>query len=140
MPVRGAALLVLLLTACAHSPARTDNAGPPVDAGASATPPAVAQRAEPPAQAPPPPTPPKPAAVQAATTPRSNESQVDFARDLQPILASRCQPCHFPGGKMYDRLPFDSAATIRTLGTKLFTRIKTEDEQALIRRFLAQPD
>ena len=41
---------------------------------------------------------------------------------------------------MYDRLPFDRAATIRDLGTKLFTRLKTEDEQALIRRFLAQPD
>jgi len=41
---------------------------------------------------------------------------------------------------MYDRLPFDRVATIRDLGTKLFTRIKAEDEQALIRRFLAQPD
>ena len=139
MPFRGAALLVLLLASCAHSRARTDNAGPPVDAGASATPPAAAQRAEPPAQAPLPPTQPVRAEVQAATTPTPAESRVDFARDLQPIMASRCQPCHFPGGKMYDRYPFDRAATIRALGTKLFTRIKAEDEQALIRRFLAQP-
>ena len=70
----------------------------------------------------------------------SREPPVDFARDIQPILASRCQPCHFPGGKMYERRPFDRASTIRDLGTKLFTRIKAEDEQALIRRFLAQPD
>jgi hypothetical protein len=41
---------------------------------------------------------------------------------------------------MYDRRPFDRAATIRDLGTKLFTRIKAEDEQAVIRRFLAQPE
>lgn len=139
MSLRGASLLVLLLVAaCAHSPARTDNAGPPVDAGASATPPAIAQPAAPPAQ--PPPTAPVQAEEPVATKPVSAESRVDFALDVQPILASRCQPCHFPGGKMYDRLPFDRATTIRTLGTKLFTRIKAEDEQTLIRRFLAQPD
>ena len=63
---------------------------------------------------------------------------VDFAREVRPIFEKRCQPCHFPGGKMYERLPFDRAATIQALGEKLFTRIKAEDEQALIRRFLAQ--
>lgn len=39
---------------------------------------------------------------------------------------------------MYERLPFDRAETIKTLGTKLFTRIKDEKEQHLIREFLAQ--
>jgi len=39
---------------------------------------------------------------------------------------------------MYDRLPFDRAETIQHLGTRLFTRIKAEDEQALIRQFLAE--
>jgi hypothetical protein len=61
----------------------------------------------------------------------------DFTRDVRPILEQRCRPCHFEGGKMYERLPFDRPETIRTLGTKLFTRIKVEDEQAVIRRFLA---
>ena len=63
---------------------------------------------------------------------------VDFARDIRPILEARCQPCHFPGGKMYERLPFDRAQTIRDLGPKLFTRIKTPDQQATIGQFLAQ--
>ena len=40
---------------------------------------------------------------------------------------------------MYERLPFDRPETIRELGEKLFTRIKSEEEQALIRAFLAQP-
>jgi hypothetical protein len=62
----------------------------------------------------------------------------DFTRDVRPILEKHCEPCHFPGGKMYERLPFDRAETIHTLGTKLFTRIKAEDEQAVIRRFLAE--
>jgi hypothetical protein len=39
---------------------------------------------------------------------------------------------------MYERLPFDRPETIKQLGTKLFTRIKDEHEQRLIREFLAQ--
>lgn len=76
--------------------------------------------------------------VIAAPPPGAWNARVDFARDLRPIFEKRCQPCHFPGGRMYERLPFDQATTIETLGEKLFTRIKAEDEQALIRRFLAQ--
>jgi hypothetical protein len=64
--------------------------------------------------------------------------RVDFTRDIRPIVESHCRPCHFQGGRMYDRLPFDRAETIHQLGTRLFTRIKAEDEQAAIRRFLAQ--
>jgi hypothetical protein len=37
---------------------------------------------------------------------------------------------------MYEKLPFDRAETIRTLGEKLFTRIKAPEEQAAIRAFL----
>lgn len=40
---------------------------------------------------------------------------------------------------MYARLPFDRPTTIRDLGVRLFSRIKDEQEQALIRIFLAQP-
>jgi hypothetical protein len=74
------------------------------------------------------------AAFTAAVAPAA---PADFARDVRPILEQRCRPCHFEGGKMYERLPFDRPETIRTLGTKLYTRIKAEDEQAVIRRFLA---
>ena len=38
---------------------------------------------------------------------------------------------------MYDRLPFDRPETLRQLGQKMFTRIKDEDSQKTIRRFLA---
>jgi len=75
-----------------------------------------------------------------ATTPStSTNSKVDFDRQIKPILQSRCQPCHFQGGKVYDRMPFDRPETIKTLGTKLFTRIKDEDERRVIREFLSQP-
>jgi len=35
-------------------------------------------------------------------------------------------------------MPFDRTETIKTLNTKLFTRIKDEKERQLIRDFLAQ--
>jgi len=62
-----------------------------------------------------------------------------FDTEIKPIFQARCQPCHFPGGKVYDRLPFDQPETITRLGAKLFTRIKDEKKQNLIRAFLAQP-
>ena len=65
-------------------------------------------------------------------------AKVEFARDIQPILERRCQPCHFPGGVMHAKLPFDRAETIDKLGPKLFTRIKDEKERELIRKYLAR--
>ncbi|MBD0372405.1 MAG: hypothetical protein ICV60_16295 [Pyrinomonadaceae bacterium] len=65
-------------------------------------------------------------------------SKVDFNTQVKPILESRCTPCHFAGGTMYERLPFDRPETIKKLGTKLFTRIKDEKEQRLIRQFLSE--
>lgn len=57
--------------------------------------------------------------------------------DIMPIFAKRCQPCHYSGGSMYTKLPFDDPRTIRNLGERLFTRIKDSEEQRLIRAFLA---
>jgi len=72
------------------------------------------------------------------TTASSTKPRIDFDTQVKPILESKCMPCHFKGGKMYDRLPFDKAATIRTLGVKLFTRIKAENDRRLIEDFLTQ--
>ena len=64
--------------------------------------------------------------------------KIDFNTQLKPIFEARCQPCHFNGGKVYATMPFDRPETIKRLGTKLFTRIKDEKEQQLIREFLSQ--
>jgi hypothetical protein len=66
-------------------------------------------------------------------------TNVKFDTRVRPMLESRCKPCHFPGGVMYQRLPFDRAETITSLGTKLFTRIQDENERQVIRDFLSQP-
>ena len=84
----------------------------------------------------------KPSAATLAVAPVSTHSdlkpRVDFDTQLKPIFQSKCMPCHFTGGKVYDRMPFDNPATIRKLGTKLFTRIKDENERRLIEEFLSQ--
>jgi hypothetical protein len=76
-----------------------------------------------------------PAKVSATSGPKA---RIDFDTQIQPIFKSKCMPCHFNGGQMYDRLPFDKPETIRKLGTKLFTRIKDEDSRRLIDEFLTQ--
>jgi hypothetical protein len=68
----------------------------------------------------------------------TDSAKVDFQTQIRPILAGRCQPCHFSGGKVYDKMPFDRPETIKSLGTKLFTRIKDENERRLISAFLTQ--
>jgi len=60
----------------------------------------------------------------------------EFERDVLPIV-KQCTPCHFPGGSMYARLPFDKPETIHHLGEKLFSRLKKDEEREVIRRFLA---
>jgi len=74
----------------------------------------------------------------AASTKTEPAQPVDFDKDIEPILTAKCQPCHFPGGTMYGKRPFDKPATIVALGEKLFTRIKDEKQRAIIRAFLAE--
>lgn len=76
--------------------------------------------------------------VTAAAESTAVKPRVDFDTQLKPIFQSKCMPCHFSGGQMYDRLPFDKPATIKKLGTKLFTRIKDENDRRLIEDFLTQ--
>jgi hypothetical protein len=83
----------------------------------------------------------KPAVATANVSPAKSPAtkpRVDFDTQLKPIFKSKCMPCHFAGGQMYDRLPFDKPETIRKLGTRLFTRIKEEDHRRLIEEFLTQ--
>jgi hypothetical protein len=80
----------------------------------------------------------KTANVAPVTASKTEKARVDFETQLKPIFKSKCMPCHFSGGQMYDRLPFDKPETIRKLGTKLFTRIKEENDRRLIEDFLAQ--
>lgn len=63
---------------------------------------------------------------------------VNFSAQVQPILEKRCSPCHFPGGKMYERMPFDQDTTILNHTAGILKRIKNEDENAVLKAFIQQ--
>lgn len=113
--------------------------------GPSAPPAPVTRPASPAAQAPPYEAPPalapetEPAPSTDTTIPTEEPAGDEFTARVRPILETRCRPCHFEGGVMYARLPFDQEMTIRMLGTKLFTRIRDEKEQEVLRAFLGGP-
>ena len=79
------------------------------------------------------------ASASVTAAPATTSKKPDFTTEIKPIFQNRCQPCHFQGGQVYDKMPFDKPETITRLGTRLFTRIKDEKERALIREFLDQP-
>jgi len=67
-------------------------------------------------------------------SPIAGKDTIDFTRQIQPILVNHCSPCHFPGGKMYERLPFDKDTTIINHQAGILRRIKGDDN-ALIKAF-----
>lgn len=82
------------------------------------------------------PTPAEPATIVAPELPPADT--ISFAAQIQPILQSKCNPCHFPGGKMYDAMPFDRAATILEHSGGVLKRIKDGEEGRLLREFVGQ--
>jgi hypothetical protein len=53
-----------------------------------------------------------------------------FASSVRPILEAHCTPCHFPGGKMYERMPFDKAETLASHREGALRRLKGDDRAA----------
>ena len=66
-----------------------------------------------------------------------SKDSIDFASQVQPLLIKNCSPCHFTGGKMYARLPFDKDTTIINHEAGILRRIKG-DESVLIKTFIQQ--
>ena len=63
---------------------------------------------------------------------------INYKTQVLPILQKKCTPCHFSGGKMYDRMPFDNSQTIINHETGVLKRFKDEQENALIKQFIQQ--
>jgi len=64
----------------------------------------------------------------------------DFVRDVKPLLARTCAPCHVPGGKMYDRLPFDNPKTVVSAQAGILRRLKGDDHEVVARWIASQPE
>jgi hypothetical protein len=63
---------------------------------------------------------------------------INYKVQVLPILQKKCTPCHFPGGKMYDRMPFYNSQTIISHEAGVLKRFKDEQEIALIKQFIQQ--
>jgi hypothetical protein len=66
------------------------------------------------------------------------KESIDFKTQILPVLQKRCSPCHFPGGKMYVRLPFDTASSLLLKKEIILKRIKDDSENKLIQQFIAE--
>jgi hypothetical protein len=59
-----------------------------------------------------------------------------FNAAVLPVLKKNCSPCHFTGGKMYARMPFDQPATIINHSTGALKRFKVREELAIVKNFI----
>ena len=66
---------------------------------------------------------------------QSSDTTFSFQKNILPLLQANCNPCHFPSGKVYKKLPFDDYKTVVSLGKKLNTRLK-QDKQAIINSWI----
>ena len=71
-------------------------------------------------------------------TEKLTKDTINFSSQVQPILVKHCSPCHFTGGKMYERLPFDKDTTILNHHEAILKRIKNEEENAILKSFVLQ--
>lgn len=55
-----------------------------------------------------------------------------YRGNILPILQAKCQPCHFEGGKVFAKLPFNDSTVVAKLGKRLNTRLKDSTDQAVI--------
>ena len=69
---------------------------------------------------------------------QKEEEKIDFEKQVKPIFVKNCSPCHFTGGKMYEKLPFDKDTTILNHHEAILKRIKNEEENAILKRFVLQ--
>src|SRR5260221_1109176 len=53
-----------------------------------------------------------------------------FAGSVRPILKAHCAPCHEPGGRLYDRLPFDNSRVVSSHSPGILRRLRGEDRAA----------
>ena len=79
----------------------------------------------------------KPSPVIATKTSIELKDTIDFLRQIQPLMVKNCSPCHFTGGKMYERMPFDKDTTIINHENGILKRFKG-DENTLLKTFIQQ--
>lgn len=57
---------------------------------------------------------------------------------VKQMLSTNCSPCHNPGGKMYERLPFDNPEVVRTHSTPISGRLNKPEDKKLLEDWLSE--
>jgi len=75
-------------------------------------------------------------------TPQSSVQTKPEAKGFQPVqemLSQKCAPCHNPGGKMYERLPFDNPEVVRSHSTPILGRLNNPEDKRILEDWLSEP-
>lgn len=59
--------------------------------------------------------------------PAAPDSLPTFEADVKPVLVKSCSPCHFTGGRMYEKLPFDDPKVLASHVPGVTKRLKGTD-------------
>ena len=62
---------------------------------------------------------------------------IGFASHIMPLLQQKCSPCHFEGGKMHAKMPFDKASTLISHETGILKRF-SDEEKMLLQKFIRE--
>jgi hypothetical protein len=69
--------------------------------------------------------------VAVAASPTATPAPDLFLTSVRPMLAQKCAPCHEPGGKLYEKLPFDNRVVVAEHAPGMMKRLKGEDRAIL---------
>src|ERR1041385_1564463 len=60
-----------------------------------------------------------------------------YVQNIEPILIKNCSPCHFPGGKVFTKMPFTAPMTIVGLKKeRVLMRIKDNNQKETVRKYI----
>ncbi len=69
--------------------------------------------------------------VSVAASPTATPAPDLFVTSVRPMLAQKCAPCHEPGGKLYEKLPFDDRIVVAEHAPGMMKRLKGGDRAIL---------
>jgi hypothetical protein len=71
-------------------------------------------------------------------TPVLSVNEVDTFPEVRQMLSRNCCACHDPGGKMYDKLPFDNPEIVRSNGPGILHRLDLAADRTLLEKWLSR--
>lgn len=68
----------------------------------------------------------------------TSADSIAFKAELMPLLQKKCSPCHFAGGKMYAKMPFDRSATIAIHSAGMLKRLNDDNDKKVLEKYIRE--